>query len=417
LLTHAAGFFAVEVHRLIVEEQLLLHAVDKTLSATGTLGAEYMAHRLLHTSLPVLARWEMVRHIAARLARDDEESKKTYPLYVRKLCVRAAQEKGPSLVACCSAEPDPYSTKLCGGLYCDYDLVAAAAYLNKTLVIDHVANNAHSLRIALGLFGNPFMCAVSGDNLEAMQLLFQKVALVSCEAEANTLRHRLLARISAQGSTSIMQVSLPKLTLERYEDFGENERSPVMKMLDSALRTPNVETYKILMRIKERTPHPEVEEEHWQKLLEHACKNGSADMVQHLLTLDALQHSYKPADMVEMDLIKHVCLRREYPDSDRTVRALLSYGAPVTSDALAGAAKSGNLSLLQVLVEAGTDISSGDPRPLVSAIALERMDMFKALIKWGARLDSEVTKACAKRAREENLESMLDLLESYRFQQ
>ena len=410
-MTPAAGFFAVEVRRLIIEEQLMLHAVDKKLGATGTWGAEYMAHRLLNTSLPVLARWEMVRHIAARLARDDEESKKTYPLYVRKLCVRAAQETGPSLAMSCTAEPDSYATRRCGGPYCNYDLVAAAAYLNKTLVIDHVANDAHTLRIALGIFGNPFMCAVSGDNLEAIQLLFEKVALVYSEAEANNMRHRLLARISAQGSTSITQASLPEFALARYKDFGENERSPAMKTLDSALRTPNVETFDILMRIKENTPHPELEGELWGKLLQHACKNGSADMVRHLLALDALQHSYKLAAVARMDLIKDACLRRNNHESHDIVRTLLSYAAPVPSDAVADAAELGNLSLVQVLVKAGASVNIGYPRPLVSAIALERMDMFKALIRWGARLDSEATKACVDRARENGSESMLRLLQ------
>jgi hypothetical protein len=407
---YAAAFFAVEVRRLIIEEQLMLHALDKQLRNTGTWGAEYMAHRLLHTKLPVLARWDMVRHIAARLAHDEEESKKTYPLYVHKLCVRAAQEMTLSLAFCCSAEPDPYSTKLCGGFYCDYDLVAAAAYLDKTAVIDHVANNAHTLRTALGLFGTPIMSAVSGDNLEAMQLLFRKVALVSGEAEANNLRHRLLGRMSVQGSTSIVQASLPNFVPERYEDIGGNERSPVMKILDDALRTPNVKTFKLLMQIKENTPHPEVEKRDWQMLLVHACFYGSADMIQHLFTLGA-QYSYKLTDIRENTLkflIRDVIRQCE---RDRIIRTLLSYGAPVTSDAVVIAAKHGNWSLVQILVEAGADINSGKPKPLVSAISLERTDMFKALIEWGARLDSEVMEACAKRAREEGLKSMLDLLQ------
>jgi hypothetical protein len=90
----------------------MLHAVDRDMNKTGTWGAEYMAHRLLHTDLPVLARWDHLRHIAARLARDDKGSKKTYPLYVQKLCDRAAQDGGLSLAACCSGDLDPYSTRI-----------------------------------------------------------------------------------------------------------------------------------------------------------------------------------------------------------------------------------------------------------------------------------------------------------------
>jgi hypothetical protein len=387
----------------------MLHAVDQDMDKTGTWGAEYMAYRLLYTNLPVIARWDRLRQIAARLARDDEDSKNTYPLYLQKLCDWAAQNGGPSLAVCCSGDLDSYG--LCGGRYCDYDLVAAAAYLGKISIIDHVANNAHTLRIALGLFGCPFMSAVAGGNLEAMQLLFQKVALVHDSwGAANTLRCRLLSRISVRGSTAIVQAALPHYEPDRYEDDNENERSLVMKDLDNALRTQNVETFELLKRIKEETPHPKVDEEHWKKLLEHACRRGSADMVQHLLTL-GLQHSYELKESSKLrHLITLVCLRRGTSDSDRTVRTLLSHGVPVTSDALAGAAKLGNWNLVQILVEAGTDVNIGDPKPLVSAIAQERTDMFKALLGWGARLDGETMKACAERAKEEGLESMLDLL-------
>jgi hypothetical protein len=123
----ATGFFAVEVRRLIIEEQLMLASVNRPIDSTGTWGADYMAHRLLHTRLPVLPRWDMVRHIAARLARDDQNSEETYPAYVKKLCVRSGLDGGPYLATACTAASDCYSSRDCGGLFCEYDLVAAAA--------------------------------------------------------------------------------------------------------------------------------------------------------------------------------------------------------------------------------------------------------------------------------------------------
>jgi hypothetical protein len=187
-----------------------------------------------------------------------------------------------------------------------------------------------------------------------------------------------------------------------------------MKNLDDALRTPNVDTFRLLKRIKEETPHPVLEKREWELLVGHACRYGSADKLRYLLTLGA-QYCYKLADIPEdymKGFVRNVYLPRGNfdGDSDGTVRTLLTYGTPVMSDSLAVAARSGKWSIVRTLVEAGTDVNIGDPKPLVSAIAQERTDMFRALLGWDARLDGETMKACAQRAKEDGLESMLDLL-------
>lgn len=413
----AAGFFSEEVRRLIIVEQLMLDTVERSIECTGTWGAEFMAHRLLYTQLPVMARWDMVRHIAARLAHEDENSEETYPVYVKKLCVRAGQDGGPYLAAVCGAGPDSYSARDCGGLYCEYDLVAAAAYLNKLSVIDEVANRDHNLHVALGIFGNPYMCAALGENLEAVQLLFHKLELHSRIRSPRSVRQALFTRVSSDCSTPMMLLFMPKWSPEYFEDLDEDKRSPAMNTLDRALSTSNMETFDTLMRIKETTPYPELDEEHLTSLLNDACQEGSEEMVRRLLALGASLEGYDyEYDKLE-DPLKVACsdsFGKGTMNLQRIASALLSHGAQIKGDEIAIAAKTGNLGLVQTLVQAGVDVNTGAPKPLVSAVGLERTDLFEALVGWGARIDGEVGKACAERARLEGLESMLSLLEQHR---
>lgn len=391
----------------------MLDTVNNSTRAMGELGAEFMAHRLLHTNLSVLARWDMVRHIAARLARNDEESDVTYSLYLRKLCVRATENGGPSLAASCREEHDNWSDRRCGGLFCNYDLVAAAAYVNKISIIDEVANDNHTLRVVLGIFGNPFDCAALGGNLEAAQLLFRKLAQVDGEGYANVVRSRRLSRVAQLGSTPMMRAFLAPWPPEHYDDIREGERNPAMANLDRALCTPDEESFGILMAIKKKTSRPEIDEDQWLRHVEYACRNGPAELVQRFLTLKAVHHFYEREDVIDMNLFHYVFSGSQNPDRERIVRMLLAYGVPVGSDAVAGAVKMGNLSLLKTLVDAGADLNSGDLKPLVCAISMEREYMFEALIGWGARLDRGVVEACMEVARKEGLDSMQRLIDAH----
>jgi ankyrin repeat protein len=92
------------------------------------------------------------------------------------------------------------------------------------------------------------------------------------------------------------------------------------------------------------------------------------------------------------------------------VRILLEHGAELKDDALAIAAKRGHMNVVKVLVELGADVNQGKPRAIVSAISLERKDMFYGLLELGATLDGESGREALEKAREEGLTSMLALV-------
>jgi hypothetical protein len=371
----------------------------------------------------------MIRHIAARLAHDDEDSDDTYPTYVKRLCVLAGQDEMypmlANLAAACKDIPDSYpSSKICGdsfcgGSYCEFDLVAGAAYLNKLSVIDKVANSDHHLRIHHGIFGDPYICAALGDNAEAVQLLFHKAELHNQRYTPFWVRHSRLTLVARLCSTTMTQLFVPEWPPAHYEDFEGGKRGYATETLDHALLTPHVDTFDFVMGLKKKTQYPDLEKAQLLSLLDSACEYGWVEMAQHLLALGAplevVGAPLKDDDFVYWkceDPLRVTCEghRGGTMHSEAIVRLLLSHGARIKGDEVALAAETGNIGVVQALVEAGADVNKGEPHPLVSAIALERVDLFKALLSWGAELNSEVKGACVERAKQENLESMLELL-------
>lgn len=374
-----------------------------------------MAHRLLYTSLPVLPRWDQVRHIAARLARDDENSDDTYPVYVKRLCVLKGLNR-LYLADACTNGPDLYGSKRnCGGSYCEFDLVSAAAFLNKLSIIDEVANSDHRLGSSYGLFPSPYRCAIEGENPDAIRLLFQKLdnryPRSSC-AE----RRRLFISLPPSCSTAMAKLIMPVWNSGPldWEDDWEGNRGGAVRAIDRALSTSHVDMFDFLMELKKNSPHPDLEEEELLELLRKTCYYCSLEKAQRLLSLGAPVEGdddsrWRPEDPLEL-ACKRMRAHSTQSQQEAFIRLLLSHGARIKADEVAAVAKKGNMSALRALVEAGADVNKGDPNPLVSAIALERVDMFEALLSWGAELNDDVRAACVEKAKQENLESMLDLL-------
>jgi hypothetical protein len=71
------------------------------------------------------------------------------------------------------------------------------------------------------------------------------------------------------------------------------------------------------------------------------------------------------------------------------------------------------LNVVNTLIELGADPNKGDPLPIVSAVSLERKDMFDKLLEQGASLGGQSGAEAAKKSREEGLTSMLALLREY----
>jgi ankyrin repeat protein len=199
-----------------------------------------------------------------------------------------------------------------------------------------------------------------------------------------------------------------------YEDFKDGKRGYAIDTLDRALLTPNLDTFDFVMGLKKKTQYPDLEKDQLLSLLHSACCYGWVEMAQRLLTLGAPLEDDGPGLWPSKgeDPLRAACRARpgHTTYSEAIVRLLLSHGARIKGDEVTLAAKTGKIGVVQALVEAGADVNKGDPHPLVSAIALERVDLFKSLLSWGAELNSEVRGACIERAKQENLESMLELL-------
>jgi hypothetical protein len=202
------------------------------------------------------------------------------------------------------------------------------------------------------------------------------------------------------------------------EEMSETVIGSHMQWLKRGLETTNLETFNVLFRMKEQCSDPYIWEEDLARILRMGCEAGAEEMVRRILALDAplVGHPYGQCDII--DPLEAACKGKDgygTPNSARIARILLSYGAEIKGHEVAIAAKTQNMDLVRTLVQAGADVNKGDPKPLVSAIASERPDMFRELIRLGARLDDEVLKECVEKARGEGLESMLELLKQYTF--
>lgn len=98
---------------------------------------------------------------------------------------------------------------------------------------------------------------------------------------------------------------------------------------------------------------------------------------------------------------------------ERIVRLLLEHGAKWGHNDLASAGRGGHMNIINILMEAGTNLSKAFPHPIVSAISLERQDMFRQLLKHGVTLEGVIVPEAVNTARSEGLTSMLALLEEH----
>jgi hypothetical protein len=136
--------------------------------------------------------------------------------------------------------------------------------------------------------------------------------------------------------------------------------------------------------------------------VERACRRGHTAIVEYLLACGAGPE-------------RTVATAAEWGHT-KLVQRLLEIGLP-SGDALGRAAQHGYLDVVQMLLNAGADPNESTrlANPLVGAIANENTAMFILLIERGADLQRiGVGKACVQRARQEGLNSMLQLLQVYK---
>lgn len=377
---------------MINKYQLLDHCQEEV-RHLGNVGADYLSRRLLHTSLPVGARWNHIRHIAARLALEDEAAQEErYASYIDLLCHQVARNFGFSMAAACmqtTDRTDTFGGKRC---CCDYDLMTAAVYTNKLSLLDELSSRKSRCRHRQGSFGNPYEMAALAGHHEALDLLYSKIS----QYEIDNHNSNMFTRVCAEGSIGMVRKVVPA---HWTKEFLEVEDRYNMGKVEGALLTPSIETFQFIMRIKESTIFPTVPERRLGNLLRVAAKNGWLEMTQHLLSLGA------PCDS-RFEPLWAASLRGHY----KVVEALLDHGAKLTDDELGIAAKKGKWDIVRLMVERGADLNSGNLTPLTAAVEFERADVIKDLIELGARVDGEFGQKAVKRARNLGLESMLGLL-------
>ncbi|KAF2426607.1 ankyrin [Tothia fuscella] len=162
-----------------------------------------------------------------------------------------------------------------------------------------------------------------------------------------------------------------------------------------ALCTPNVTIFNFIITTRR---DKSLGISHLSDLLEKAVEGGWFWMARHLLMLGA-----KP----RLSCLPTAC-RKGFT---AIVHLLLEYKAD-TEGSVAQAVLSGQTKLVRILLDHGCDPNEGTPPPIVRAVQLEHMAIFKLLKERGAVLDTEhVSGQAIVLAHRNCLDSMLDLLE------
>jgi hypothetical protein len=281
-ITKVADFFDMEVIRMLHQLRLLDHCKQST-SRMGSIGGDYIAQRLLCTSLPVHPRWSQIPSIAARLVCENNKDQEQYARYVKILCHRAANTSAKDLAVVCGSQQyhpvDPHYNY-------DTNLLAAAAYLNNIAVVEKLLAQRFDQTLDEGLFGHPITCAAVAGNDSVLDLLLEKF---------NDTNFWLLSKVASHAPPRMARKLLPKKRLEMYlvPNFTSEFRwafwTPhveVFKML-SVFWTPDAETIYVLERSNGTLPIPELKKDDLARLLGAAASLGWEDLIRYILTIGA----------------------------------------------------------------------------------------------------------------------------------
>jgi len=133
-----------------------------------------MVRRRPTLDCPVCPKWVGIRRIASRLVARDGNEGSAYERYIEVLTTRAVQNDfWVTVASVCRGHRQLHG---CDGSYSDseeeYDLMAAAAYMNKLCLMEQLLVNKHNLGVTAGSFGNAYIAVVTGGNAAALDLLF-----------------------------------------------------------------------------------------------------------------------------------------------------------------------------------------------------------------------------------------------------
>jgi hypothetical protein len=327
-----------------------------------------------------------------------------------------------------------------------FDLASAAAYLGKLHIMRQATEGRESIGRLVANFGHPFETAALGGSIAVMEELYRKEK--SSVPWDLSCRREQLEAASHAGLTRVVEYLLgsegtAKLVFRvDYDGIPEFDRS---------LRTPSVEIFNMLMRYREVTASTwDLEAEATAKMVQPgipklkpdpppqpltmdqkvelmliAAENGWEDMVAHLIELripvDGPDHNHWSGRLPLFLACKS--------GHEGIARLLLRENARITGYEIRVAAAGGYLGTVRLLLQHGSDpigpskVPEGVefdpirnmgycPAPIVSAVRLEHEGMFRLLVENGADLVENGPEA-ARVAREDGLDSMLELLREY----
>lgn len=408
-------FFSAEVLGLLGELKLLDDPGKRI--RDPKIATEYLSQRLLGTQTPLSPRLDKIREIAWQLASEDTDRKQSYIDNVRNLSFLVPRESRPNSAVKCSVDmrewfhdelPDGYQSY---GQQCD--LLTASICTGR---LDTFRKLCGRQELPLrndqtGLLGNPYTAAALADDFTFMDALLcqlKKQCLGYCQFE-NFITDQIFPTFCELASPKTVETLLESHWCSflrenpgDYSNFHAQRR----------LATPSLETFDVIRRFV----NPPCDRG-LATLLWKAAGRGWEEMTLRLLELGA------PTD--DEWIYNHWrnlrVSNRQKPlaaacklGSCGTVKHLLQFEASVGRSELAESARRGQYGMAKALVEHGVDVNhhnSATRPPIFSAILLEHTEMFRFLIERGAALGDDCT-AMVKEAKEQGLESMLELIES-----
>ncbi|KAF2690453.1 ankyrin [Lentithecium fluviatile CBS 122367] len=415
-------FFAAEVVRMLAELKIL-DEVEVVICETGPIGAEYITRRLLSSQSTLSPRLDNIRQIVSRLTLEGAaggdgsvvDSAERYSAYIGALSSLLAKRCSFYMKSLFTSQDSTADSIF------EYDLLTAAAYTSKLSIVKELSDREANTRVTTGTFGNPYAAATLGGHLMVLDHLLQQAELH--KNGPSGIWWTQLCSASQAGSRKVVE---HLLTAKWSSSFKKNHSS--FTKFHEALRTPDVDTFNLLMQFKptsDGTIHEPLTGAQRASLLLFAATNGSTEMVAHLL---GLRTPTAGEDLEQIDMqapLSAACRYPAYPaygsGFDAILRLLLQKGAKPKGDEIGRAAEKGRLGSVRILAEHGMDVKCGAatpgyrslPTPIVSAVRLEHTKLFCLLMKHGAVLAGEVGVAATKLAKEEGLESMLALLEEH----
>jgi hypothetical protein len=407
---------------------------------------DYISHRLLHTTFPVGARWNNIKHISTQLSLEDDERYRNanYITYTQRLCTLAVSHDAVYSSATLGLQLHPRNEPPYPPAEREYDLFAASCYFNKPRLIASKSTDPRCLMNRHdypGFFGNAYQLAAAGGYYSALDLLLSKTpSRTPSPFDAYTWNKDMaLIQASELGSLAMLHRILPGSTMGAFgQEPTALARAYSYGQLYEVLHTPSVAVFEMFVDLKRATVWPDLDQSTLRSLLERAAQKDWRDMVRHLVV------KYAPGDM--HPALVEACTRGHV----HVVQELVERGAVLDGTEVGAAAQRGRWDVVRFLVRRrgrgwgvfmglfgrlgvgrkdgdearGVDINGGlteqmlsDPvngvgtLPIVGAVAFEREDVVREFVKLGARLDGAFGEEAIAKARSEGLDSMVVLLE------